>query len=238
MNAWPALKINLYDGWVLRYSNGYTKRANSISPLYTSLENIDKKLAYCEQWYKEKGSPTIFKLTKESTPPKLDEKLEKNGYDRHPEEVSVQMFELEQAKEVNTKIKVNIENHFSLEWIDGFASASSIEEKVETMTQMLQSIQGKKLVASIEKRTETVAYGFGVIEDGYLGIFDIVVKESHRGEGYGKDLLTNLLTAGKDQGAQTAYLQVVKTNKIASQLYAKLGFKEAYSYWYRVKENS
>ena len=34
LNAWPSMQHMLYDGWLLRFSNGYTKRANSVNILY------------------------------------------------------------------------------------------------------------------------------------------------------------------------------------------------------------
>jgi hypothetical protein len=40
---------------------------------------------------------------------------------------------------------------------------------------------------------------------------------------------------GHDAGATRGYLQVVDGNLLALNLYAKLGFREAYRYWYRVK---
>jgi hypothetical protein len=48
INAFPAILTELYDGWVLRYSNGYTYRGNSINPLYSSAIDLKDKIKYCE----------------------------------------------------------------------------------------------------------------------------------------------------------------------------------------------
>jgi hypothetical protein len=47
LNAWPAHQTLLYDGWVIRFANGYTKRANSVNPLYLSTIDLDEKIAFC-----------------------------------------------------------------------------------------------------------------------------------------------------------------------------------------------
>ena len=31
LNAWPSHKIELYDGWLIRFSHNYTHRTNSVT---------------------------------------------------------------------------------------------------------------------------------------------------------------------------------------------------------------
>jgi len=74
-----------------------------------------------------------------------------------------------------------------------------------------------------------------VLQDGCLGLFDIITDEGQRRRGYGRQLMQGLLAWGKQQGARSAYLQVMLNNPPALALYAGLGFREVYRYWYRVK---
>jgi N-acetylglutamate synthase len=75
----------------------------------------------------------------------------------------------------------------------------------------------------------------GVVQDGFIGLFDIVTDAQFRNRGYGQQLVSEILAWGKEKGAQTAYLQVMLNNPPALKLYSKVGFKEIYQYWYRVK---
>ena len=76
----------------------------------------------------------------------------------------------------------------------------------------------------------------GVLDAGWLGVFDVFVQPNYRGHGYGRTVVEALLGWGVSHGAERAYLQVQKDNSIALQLYQSLGFSEQYRYWYRVKD--
>ena len=91
------------------------------------------------------------------------------------------------------------------------------------------------LCATVYVDKKAVACGLGVMEQGYVGLLDIVVKEEYRGYGFGKVLCGTLLEKAKGKGATAGYLQVVDSNAVAKGLYKSLGFEEMYSYWYRVK---
>ena len=80
MNAWPSLQTKLYDGWVLRFANGYTKRANSVNPICNSSLSLQIKMEHCEIEYSNANLPVVYKLTSESRPKFLDEELDKRGY--------------------------------------------------------------------------------------------------------------------------------------------------------------
>ena len=54
MNALPGIQMNVYDGWILRFADGYTKRANSINPIYFSNEDLNNKIENAEQMYRKR----------------------------------------------------------------------------------------------------------------------------------------------------------------------------------------
>ncbi|MHB8061468.1 MAG: GNAT family N-acetyltransferase, partial [Ruminiclostridium sp.] len=92
----------------------------------------------------------------------------------------------------------------------------------------------KKFFTSLVVKNEVIACGMGVLENWFVGLFDIAISKKYRNNGYGMQLLINMLKVGKEQGAKNAYLQVRSDNLPAVHLYNKLGFREEYKYFYRV----
>jgi hypothetical protein len=79
LRAWPAVEKEQLDGWELRASNGFTKRANSVQPFGSSTRPVSEKVFDCEKWYAARGLPTIFRLTR-FTEPRLDAFLAERAY--------------------------------------------------------------------------------------------------------------------------------------------------------------
>ena len=62
LNAWPSHQMQIYDGWILRFSYFYTHRTNSVEQIGPSLLPLPEKVAYCEDIYRNWGTPCIFKI--------------------------------------------------------------------------------------------------------------------------------------------------------------------------------
>src|SRR5262245_52204411 len=93
LNAWPALQTIVYDGWLLRFAGGYTRRANSVNPLYPGALDPAEKIGRCEAVYAAQGQDTVFKLTDAAEPADLDTLLARRGY-RREAPTSVQTVDL------------------------------------------------------------------------------------------------------------------------------------------------
>jgi RimJ/RimL family protein N-acetyltransferase len=269
MNAWPALQTVLYDGWMVRFANGYTKRANSVTPLYPGTLWLDEKIYQCEQLFQKKKLRSTFRLSQATndeqrrlslsqpglrqaqsasaddsmlkTPTytdisELDEQLANRGYERI-DTTSVQIVDLVELDVEQSRRAYLLPDYSGMEsWLRSFHELSGDHRSDdETHKKMLSNIQGRTGYMVLIVEGEVVTCGLGVIERGYLGIFDVITAVSHRNKGYGTELMQSLLAWGQACDADYSYLQVMTNNPAALNLYTKLGFSEQYQYWYRVK---
>ncbi|MEP7357214.1 MAG: GNAT family N-acetyltransferase [Anaerolineales bacterium] len=284
LSAWPALQTVFVDGWVLRFSNGFGRRANSVNPLFHSVRPVEDNLAECEALYAARGQRVVFKISPAAQPPGLDDLLAQRGYALEAL-TSVQTLPFEPAVPLASAVPTTtaaptaaagqsaaLQNaaaptaaviHAATaaplaahlppslsasaiwsgseslpdEWLQAVASLTAVPERHQaTLRQMLAGLVPPACFASLSASGQIAACGLGVLHGGWLGLFDIVTHPQQRGQGYAQRLIRQLLAWGASQRAQGAYLQVMLNNPPALALYQRLGFKEAYRYWYRVKE--
>jgi N-acetylglutamate synthase len=232
--AWPALESRFYDGWLLRFSEGYTRRANSVNPVYGHSAELEHKVAQCEAFYVHKDLNPCFKMTDAVLPADLDHYLAHRGYTRDAP-TSVQAIALDKADTVHD-YPVVINTRLSERWLADFAQLNGVDGRYMLfMRQMLRCIVPQTCYISLEESGRAVAVGLGVLDNSTIGLFDIVTAPYRRRQGLGLALVKSLLHWGKTNGAQQAYLQVMADNVPALQLYRKVGFREVYQYWYRIK---
>ncbi|OKP80651.1 hypothetical protein A3844_26525 [Paenibacillus helianthi] len=240
LNTWPAEQSVLLEGWILRTSAGYTKRANSVNPLYGldaqqgGLEIMDK-IRLAEQYYAGAGLNTVFKITPFIQPGDLDGRLAEQGYEI-VEPSSVRTLDLQDLPVPAGRYNVRIWEELTEDWLEAFAGMTDLSSASrDTLRRMLSASSLKQGYALLLKDEMPAACGLGVIQHGYIGLYDVCTAPAFRRQGMAEEMLCSLLNWAKNLGAAHSFLQVVQANAGASALYDKLGFQEIYQYWYRVK---
>ncbi|WP_455717149.1 GNAT family N-acetyltransferase, partial [Anaerosporobacter sp.] len=225
MNAFPAIQSELYDGWVLRYTGGYTFRGNSVNPIYQGNINLEEKVLECERRYLEQGLPSVFKIS-EAVEEGLDLFLDHCGY-AIKKKADIMTRELNDEIDNNLILnegdlvdQVTIDYSITEDWLDEFVMLNGTnEEPMKSIAkEVLRKIQNPIFCASIKKDGEMVACGLGVFENGKIGLFDIRVLKPYRRLGLGAKICSKIMLEGIKQGAIKAYLQVAVENEGAIKL--------------------
>lgn len=236
--AWPALSETDFDGWRLRFANGYTKRSNSITPLGPSRLDLDQKIAACERIYEARGLPAIFRLGPFAAD-NLDDRLGARRYAAR-EPVEVRALRLDGPTRSNVveapapAVPARVRALGLDAWLDVFTTLSGAADTNRAAhRQILAAVPGTRRLLVLFADGQPVSCGMGVLHQGRLGLFDLVTDPQRRGRGFGGELLRRTLAWGARVGAAEAYLQVLETNRVAGRLYSRAGFETLYRYHYR-----
>jgi GNAT superfamily N-acetyltransferase len=233
LNAWPATQQMLYDGWLLRFAGGYTKRANSVNALYPSRLGVADKVAFCEAIYAAQGLPAIFRLTP-LAPAGLDAHLAGCGY--APLDPTLVLWRRMDTPLPHPAGPGSLQALPRDEWARLQAALGGFSQPSPYHLAILRAMVPECCFGAWLVEGELVACGLLVRQGDYAGLFDIVTAPAHRRLGYGRALVAALLTRAAESGARTAYLQVVEGNAPARALYEELGYTVAYRYWYRAPQ--
>jgi N-acetylglutamate synthase len=232
INAWPAMQQLLVDGWLLRFSQGFTKRANSVIPLYPDNRPVTDKVRFCENVYARERLKCIFRLSSIGGHGELDAMLARRGY-RHQDPTEVLGRSLAGSAALSPRMCLL----GSARWLDAYGSLTGMSEAARRLHgAILRAIPLPCAYAVIDTPNAPLACGLAVVEDDVMGLFDVVTAPDARRRGHGRELVSSLLAWGESQGARFAYLQMVEDNHPARGLYVGLGFATLYRYWYRIAD--
>jgi N-acetylglutamate synthase len=232
INAWPAMQQLLVDGWLLRFARGFTKRANSVIPLYPGERPVADKVRFCENAYARERLRCIFRLTSIGGHDELDHLLAARGYGYlDPTEVMARPLAI--APSASPRLRMLT----GARWLDAYGALTGMPDTARRLHQaILRGIPLPCGYAVVGRPEAPLACGLAVVEDDLVGLFDVVTAPAARRTGCATELVRSLLAWAHDQGARLAYLQMVADNHPARGLYRGLGFETLYRYWYRISD--
>ncbi|MDQ0915454.1 GNAT family N-acetyltransferase [Paenibacillus sp. V4I5] len=240
-NTWPAESSISIDNWLLRASQGVTKRANSVLAI-GEYPNDPNWLAKIEQFYQELGLPAIFHIS-DASPEGLDEILHTKGYVLETPCLMMTAASRQVSDNANNKMmpnKSSIQMEWAeaadVEWLDAFLMLEQFpEERRGFYSGLFERMPSPKGFLKLKLNDQIIALGTAIVEDEWAGFVNVVIHEGHRGKGLGYVLMHALTEWSLENGATNQYLQVVTSNKPAVTLYEKLDYQARYGYHYRIK---
>jgi GNAT superfamily N-acetyltransferase len=227
--AWPARGTVRYDGWQLRYGDGFSRRINSVAAEGASAIPIDEKLAYCRRWYAEHGLPLLFRITP-VVEEGIDAALDGRGFGVEGRTVVM----IHPAIPEFATAGVHVADAPTEAWITAELDLAGVERtQAAAWLSILDRIPEPAGFALIVSDGAPVAAGIGVLVDDWLGVFEVVVDSSQRRRGHARVLMEGLHAWAAERAAARSFLQVVVENRAAIGLFEHLGYEETYRYWYR-----
>jgi N-acetylglutamate synthase len=231
LNAWPALQQVLLDGWVLRFSGGLTRRANSANPLGVRDLDGDGLIAGCEALYRHHRLPTIFRLPS-IIDPAIDARLAAQGYSG--EGLSLVLHADIGAVPAMRDPDVQLLSRPTPRW---FAAMAQLQRHTKKQAGFYRRIVGRLAIpaafATLSDDRGIAALAYGAIHDGLICYESVVTDPSRQRRGYARRVITSLAAWAADRGARGACLEVEAANAPARALYQALGFEELSRYHYR-----
>ncbi|QLP96842.1 MAG: GNAT family N-acetyltransferase [Rhodoblastus sp.] len=230
LNAWPALRTLAVDGWIVRLSDGHTRRANSATPLYRSAGPLGARIDLVEAVFRAAGLTPVVRVTPLAGADVAPE-LARRGWAEDDPSGGFFAPAPPPVWSARTKARLRLDDRLSEDWLAPrcavMATASAARP---ALRRMLPLIALPHVYATLLLDEAPVAFGLAVAERGMVGLYDLVVDPAARGQGLGRALVEALWRWGVARGAGAAYLQVRVSNVAARALYASLGLREVYRY--------
>jgi N-acetylglutamate synthase len=224
----------MVDGWSVGLSPSRAKRSRCVNPFYATTRSLEENLRAVHALYAAMNLPCVFRMTPFVHDSTLDAQLDTLGYARFDTTLVMTMPITEANASPPRLDNLSIEPEANLEVAAQFLAQLRGDSREEINALALRWQLCATLVASrfAYSNSERVAHALTVIEDGHVGVFDVVTKAAQRGRGIGTALLDRVIAEAQAAGVHTAYLQVSPDNP-AIRLYERTGFTVSYEYWYR-----
>ena len=231
--GWLGLESRWLGRWLLRASEGFTGRGNSVLPLGDPGRQLDVALAEVVRWYGERGLPGRFQVPL-PVMYRLDEGLAAQGWRAynltHVMTGSVPALrELVPARDDLPQVEYS--GTVSDEWM------SLYHYRGQELPAVARSVLGAAdhpVFAAGRDGGEVIGIVRGALAAGWLGVTALEVLPSARRRGLGSHVMRGLAEWAVDHDAHSIYLQVDTANDVAVRFYDRLGFSRHHQYQYRL----
>ena len=230
LNAFPSLQQAILVGWLLRFSEGLSRRANSANPLHSDHAPPEAVIETVEELYRRQGQPAIVRVPSFLTA--IDAPLAARGYSSEGESC-VLCDEMDGVAAVADP-SVELSPHAGTEWLAAMAALQGHSAAHrQTYRRIVRAIAVPTAFAGLRIDGRFAALAYGALSDGLLCYESVITDPRRRRHGLARRVIASLAAWAREEGARGACLQVEASNTPARALYESFGLTtELYRYHY------
>ena len=218
--AWPALRTETINGWLWRASGGGSQRANSVSAIDFTGNDMHAAIDTVEQRYRTLNMLARFQTFDDTAPANLPRALTERGY--QDGDVTITLFK----RLVPASVPPGVEwrDHAWQEWRDVYLGAIT-ENRGAINQQILTAIPAPRAFFACRRDGEIISTALCVIGFGCAVIECVATRPDARRRGGAQAVLAAVQSWAARYDADSIGLQVVAGNLPAVRLYESLGFQ-------------
>ena len=227
--GWLPVESEPLGEWVLRASDGFSSRGNSVLALGDPGRPLGDAVERVAAWYRERGLPPRAHVHP-GTP--TAEAFAGAGWSPYEPTLLMLGSVSRVLRRLGRPAGVDVRHAEVVDdaWLVSDTRAARYGAAAR---QVLES--GEVTLATVRDESGTVlARGRGAFHDDWVGVSSLATREDRRRTGLGTAVLRSLLEWGAERGATTTYLQVVVANTAAQELYQGYGYDVHHRYDYLV----
>lgn len=236
VQAWPAREAISVAGWLLRFTDGYTHRGNSVATHRFDGSRCEEVISVAEGEYAARNLPAMFQISPATVPADLEPILRRRGYRIVTPTLTcvascmVARASLPEPREV--RLGGEPDEDFEQLILTGSRSEGDGRERLD----ILSRIELPHVCVTACDKGSAVACGTGTLASGWVSINLMRTDAAHRRAGHAQRVLSAITRWAENKGVSRLYLNVEESNHGARALYARAGFETAYEYRYAVRD--
>jgi N-acetylglutamate synthase len=229
--SWPARETMTLHGWLLRFTNGFTHRGNSVATLHFVGTDLPEAVETVEREYRRRALRPMFQIASSVAPSDLATSLLARGYQVVTPTLVLVGSPVAIGKRLpdgTVKISREPDEDFVSLVLEGSRSIDDGRERID----ILWRIPHERICVTASSGGKAVACGMGTLTNGYVAINMMRTTTAHRRRGYARRVLAAIARWAGANGAKRLYLSVETANAPAIALYERAGFGPGYDYCY------
>jgi GNAT superfamily N-acetyltransferase len=230
--SWPPREAVWQNDWLLRFTNGFTHRGNSVATLQFGGSNLDTAIDAVEHEYRKRALAPMFQVASLVAPTDLAGVLIARGYEAITPTFVRATTPAALLANLPEQGDLAISHVPDADFISLVVEGSRSEGDGAERLEILSRISAERICLTAFAEGRAVACGTGTLVGGHVGINMMRTALTHRRQGHAQRVLSALARWAKQTGAIRVYLGVERANAPALALYTRAGFIPAYVYCY------